>query len=282
MTAGSRAEILTAMQRCLEPIAEFLLRAGVSYEEFEDLAKAAFVETAFRKFGVRGRATNISRVAVITGLSRKEISRIRQDSNAVLVRKADSSSPAALVLAGWHTDERFVDENGRPLALPFESGTPTFSDLVKLYAGDVTPGSVRSELKRAGAVSENSNRELIALKRYFVPAAIDDKLASSIGSMLYGLAATIAHNSNPNRTAAGRIQRFVFSDSLGPSAVRLFRNVARQRSEQFVETLDDWLASNQGLVEHDVDPQESDRRRVGVGVYYFEEDGSGVLDAALD
>ena len=272
MNSNCREDILVAMERFLEPVAEFLLRAGVSYQEFEELAKAAFVSTAVNKFGVRGRATNVSRVAVMTGLSRKEISKIRENSLTELTAKRAPASPAAMVLAGWHTNDSFVDDYGRPLPLSFELDAPSFSDLVRIYAGDVPAGAVRSELKRAGAIAEDEHGKLVAHKRYFVPSKVDEKLASSIGTMLYGLAATIANNSNSDRTGEGRIQRFVYSDSLSPPAIKLFRNIARQRAEQLVENLDDWLGSNQGLPISDLANSTQVARRVGVGVYYFEED----------
>jgi hypothetical protein len=253
----------------LEPLAEVLLRSGVSYLDFEEVSKAAFVKKALNSFGLRGRSTNLSRVAVMTGLSRKEIARLRD--SLLLRESASSNSPAALVLGGWHTDKDFVDEYGRPLRLPFDTQSRSFSDLVRIYAGDVPAGAVRSELRRAGAIEEDAKGSLVPLKRHFVPATVDDKLVSSINTMLYGLASTIAFNSNPQRTGQGRIQRFVYSDSLSYAAVRLFRNIARQRGEQFLESLDDWIASNQEVREATEDPDRKDKFRVGVGMYYFEE-----------
>ena len=78
MTAASQSSILTALLYALRPIARILLRAGVSYREFSEISKQAFVDVATSDFGIRGRPTNISRVAVMTGLTRKEVKRVRE------------------------------------------------------------------------------------------------------------------------------------------------------------------------------------------------------------
>jgi len=267
--ADKQGDILRAMRQCLEPIAEILLRSGVSYEQFSDACKLAFVQTASRRFGVRGRETNISRVAVMTGLSRKEVTRLKtrllEDQD---VASQHAATPAAMVLAGWHTDADFVDDTGRPLVLPFDAEFPSLAALVTRYAGDVPPGAVRAELKRAQAVEEQADGRLKVLKRYFVPPLIDEKLVNSIELMLAGLAATIARSADPDRAQPGHIHRFVFSDTLSASAVRLFRNVARQRSQELLESLDDWLGSNQVQSEFADEPVAE--QRVGVGVFYYE------------
>ena len=80
MTDVTQGRIRTVLFGLLLPIARILLRCGVGYTEFADLAKRAFVEAASADYGVRNRPTNIARVAVMTGLSRKEVSRIRTES----------------------------------------------------------------------------------------------------------------------------------------------------------------------------------------------------------
>ena len=54
---------LKAFRLFFRPLAQMLLRAGVNWREVAELGKATFVEVATREFGIRGRPTNISRVA---------------------------------------------------------------------------------------------------------------------------------------------------------------------------------------------------------------------------
>ena len=80
----------------LAPLARTLLRCGVSYTEFAELSKRAFVDAASKDYGVRNRPTNIARVAVMTGLTRKEVSRIRREGKKGRARsQLDATLPAA-------------------------------------------------------------------------------------------------------------------------------------------------------------------------------------------
>ena len=65
------------MYGVMPSICRLLLRHEIGFREFSDLAKAAFVQVATEDYGIRGRPTNISRVAVMTGLTRKEVKRLR-------------------------------------------------------------------------------------------------------------------------------------------------------------------------------------------------------------
>jgi Family of unknown function (DUF6502) len=268
MEAESQTRIRKAIRVCIRPIAEFLLRAGVSYREFEEASKLAFAEAAIDTFGVRGRPTNNSRVAAMTGMARKEVSRLRGLIESENANEKAATSPAGLVLAGWFSDKEFVGSDGGPRLLNFDDNSTSFATLVRRYAGDVPAGAIRAELKRSGAIEELTDGTLKALHRHFVPHEALDRLSNSVEIILHALASTIAHNSNPTRTGAGRIERFVFSDSLTVKAVPEFRLEARRRAQDLLVDLDDWLAAR------DDRAGESEERkadfRVGVGVFYYE------------
>jgi hypothetical protein len=72
-----KQQVLNAFLLVLRPVVKILLRYGISFSEFAETAKIAFVDVSTSDFGIRGRPTNISRVAVMTGLTRKEVRRIR-------------------------------------------------------------------------------------------------------------------------------------------------------------------------------------------------------------
>ena len=70
--------LFAAILRLLRPLVRILLRNGVSYSTFADYAKWVYVDVASKEFGIRGRKQSTSRVSVLTGLSRKEVMRVRQ------------------------------------------------------------------------------------------------------------------------------------------------------------------------------------------------------------
>lgn len=272
MTSNVQLRMLNAVYACLLPIARLLLRSGITYRQFDSIAKRAFVREAIGENDSRGRTTNTSRVAVKTGLSRKDVRRIREllvDYRESGVGEiADQSGPLARVLHTWHVDSKYTDESGRPRDLDFQDEEAGFCALVRAVAGDVPAGAVRAELKRAGAIVDLDSGSLRAVKRYYVPGSFDEKAITVMSGMLFPLAAGVAHNSNPNRAAEGFIQRFAFSDSLAASQVPEFRRWSRLEATKFIEAMDDWLAQHESSVP---DPDAQDERRTaGIGVFYYE------------
>lgn len=66
MQDKTQKQILKAFFLVLRPIAKILLRYGIGYREFAEVVKSALVDVATDEYGIRGRPTNISRVAVMT------------------------------------------------------------------------------------------------------------------------------------------------------------------------------------------------------------------------
>jgi hypothetical protein len=249
------------------------MRYGITYRQFADIAKAAFVHEAFRDNDGRGRRTNASRVAVKTGISRKEVSRLRDalhsSDDIASVGQSDHSGPPARVLHTWHADARFLGPGGVPLELEFDGHEPCFSALVKAVAGDVPPGAVRAELRKAGAIVEMDDGRIAAVKRYYVPGNVDEKAITVLSNLLFPLAAGIEHNSNPDRKADGFFQRFVFSERLLPGVVPVFRSWSRSEATKFVESVDDWIAAHEldAVAARENGPT---NEIAGIGVFYYE------------
>ena len=78
MTDPSLKPIAAAVLRLLRPLVRILLAHGISYKTFSDLAKWVYVDVAGRDFRISGRKQSTSRISVVTGLSRKEVARVRK------------------------------------------------------------------------------------------------------------------------------------------------------------------------------------------------------------
>ena len=257
----------------MRPVARLMLRSGITYRQFSEVLKLVFVQEATGTPDSRGRVTNISRVAVRTGLSRKEVARLREvlSSSGPIREGAEGgrsrSGVAARVLQVWYSDSRFADAEGRPLDLPSDGAGSTFGALVRLVGGDVPIGAVRTELVSAGAVQELPDNQLRVLKRYFVPSDVGEDLIVGIEHFVLPVLEGLAHNVI-ERDRPPFIQRLAYSDRLPETSIPLFRKHARDSSEHFVQLIDDWLVASE--LGPDQDPVSS--RRVGVGVFFYEED----------
>ena len=107
-----------AVLRLLRPLVRILLRNGVSYSTFADFAKWIYVDVASQEFGIDGRKQTTSRVSVITGLSRKEVMRVRQLPRPDDSETAEKYNRAARVIAAWRRDKKYLDPEGAPAPLP--------------------------------------------------------------------------------------------------------------------------------------------------------------------
>jgi hypothetical protein len=263
-------QVLSALLVAIRPIAKMLLKTGIGYREFNEIAKSAFVDVATNEYGLRGRPTNISRVAVMTGLTRKEIRRIRDkisDGDGSVVAR---STPLGEVLHRWHSDEEFLDKEGYPLALAFDGDSPAFSILVKRSGGDIPPGALRTELKRTGAIEEMENGMLRPLKRSAMAQETHDKIITGLIRGIYPLASSIAHNTDADNVTTPWVQRTVSTELIRKEDLSRIRRVSRARLEELTESIDDLFMAYETLHSKDNDRSESQQIDVGIGVYYYE------------
>ena len=271
MSNSLQFRVLGALTICLRPLARVLLRSGISYRQFSEAAKLAFVEEALGEKDQRGRVRNTSRVAIKTGLSRKQVAILRRQllagpgDGTVPERPSNRSSHAARVLQLWHVHPMYLESNGVPKSLPVTGDGETLATLVKMAGGDVPPGAVRAELLAASAVEELPDGHLVPLRRYFIPGDVGEDLVVGLTHILSPVLEGLAYNTGPGRKNPF-VQRLAYSDRLIPEAVPLFRQLARARAGDFLQAMDDWLSSNEqpanGTTNHET--------RVGIGVFYYE------------
>ena len=95
-----RVRVLDALGRLLDPVVLLLLKSGITFREFSDLARTKFVQVATREFGIRGRPTNASRVAILTGLDRREVRKVRLAEQVPGVSESGYMSKPTQVLDG--------------------------------------------------------------------------------------------------------------------------------------------------------------------------------------
>ncbi|TDJ12193.1 MAG: hypothetical protein E2O64_02140, partial [Gammaproteobacteria bacterium] len=162
------------------------------------MAKSLFVEISTDEYGLRGRKTNISRVAIMTGLTRKEVKKIRDDGwEKMRVDKVSNKlSPASAVLHFWHTDSDYQDDKGSPIPLAYDNGDPSFLTLAKKYGGDVPSGALFKELIRADAV-EPDGEKFYPVKRHFIAVEVDDILIWALRNSVRHKLGTVEYNTRP-------------------------------------------------------------------------------------
>lgn len=269
MQNNIQQQILGALLLVLRPVARALLHTGIGYREFAEISKTAFVDVAGKDYGLRGRPTNISRVAVMTGLTRKEVRRIRDKTEVGDVTGVGRLTPMGQVLHRWYTESDFLAPDGKPLVLDFDNGPVSFSSLVKRYGGDIPPGAMRTELKRIKAIEELEDGRVRVIKRSVVGLEDHEKLISGLAHVLYPAALTMAHNTAAESEADTWTHLSASTESVRKSDLSRIRRVSSDRASAFVESIDDFLAAYETL--YDFDSETDAQTAVGIGVFYFEE-----------
>jgi hypothetical protein len=257
-----------AILRILHALARLLLRHGMPLRTFVELAKRAYVNIALREFAIPGRRPSISRAALLTGLTRKEVQRIADAPEELASESYATHSRAARVVAGWVRDPDFNTAGGEPRDLDMDAGTRTFAELVRRYGGDVPPRAVLDELMRVGAVVRTAEDHLRLNARVYIPRASEVSKLMILGSDVSYLINTIDHNLQDN-VPRPRFQRKVMYDNVPIEAMEEFRQLNERHAQELIELLDAWLARH----DRDVNPavRGTGRVRAGVGVFAFEE-----------
>jgi len=268
MATGTISILSAALIKILRPLVRLLLRHGVSYGTFAELIKWIYVDVARREFGIVGRKQSTSRISVITGLSRKEVMRIRELPRPADRESAERYNRAARVIAAWRREAEFLNAQGQPAILPVSGGPVTFSELVRRFSGDVPVRAIQDELLRVGAVEELEDGRLRLLAPAYIPATSEADKIHILGTDVGYLISTIDHNLPPN-TPEPFFQRKVAYDNLPNEVLPKFRKLTLNKAQALLENMDWWLAR------HDRDANAavtgSGRNRAGIGIYYFEE-----------
>lgn len=258
--------LFAALRRLLRPLVRVLLDRGLSFDRFAEIAKAVYVEVAEGEFGLPGRKQTVSRISVLTGLTRKEVVRLRESEKPQDTESEASFNRAARVVTGWRQEHPMEGTASGAAPLPME-GPGSFAEVVRRYSGDMPVRAVLDELLRVGAVRVREG-EVELVYRHYIPPLGETRRLVYLGEDAGDLIATIGHNLT---APAGetRLQRKVFYDNVPAESLPALRAIARERGERVI----DELVREMSVHDRDVNPAVAGtgRHRVVVGLYFAEE-----------
>ena len=256
-----------ATRTLLVPLVRMFLRNGRAARSLYDLVKQIYVELAKEEFGINGKKATVSRIAILTGLTRKEVQTLLAEPADENGTAEDEYNRASRVIAGWLRDSKFSDGRGHPIPLPLHGKRGSFSALVKTYSGDIPVRAMLDELLHTGAVEQLKNGHICLRARGYIPQKSAPEKLHILGTDTADLIATIDHNVYvaPHQP---RFQRKVMYDNIPTEAAQEFRAIAAARGQELLEAIDRWLSHR----DRDVNPTSkgSGRVRTGLGIYHFE------------
>lgn len=264
MSKSLQKTLATTVSRMLRPLVRVLLRNGIAYGSFAELARRVYVDVAYSDFAPPGKKQTVTRVSALTGLTRKDVKRLLENSSAGQPDSEQRYNRAVRVISGWVNDAEFQTDGGRPATLPLEGDSGSFSALVRKYSGDVTTQSMLAVLEAASSISKKAGKVRLVKKAYVPGSDPLDKLAI-LGIDTAELIATIDHNLT-HADDELRYQRKVSSHQVNPQATEEFQALAAGKSQALLEELDAWLAAHEVKGEH----APGEGRYVSLGIYFYE------------
>ena len=257
--------VQSAIIRLLTPLVRILLRNGIPYRTFAELTKWVYVDVASKEFGIAGRKVTNSRVSTITGLTRKEVKRLKGISEPDDLGAAERYNRAARVIGGWLKDSDYIDEKGISRELPFE-GDLSFSSLVKTYSGDIPPRAILDEMINAGVVASGPHGLRLLTRGYIVQSGDIEKMGI-MGVDVGQLISTIDHNMSAGASEAF-LQRKTSYDNIPEEAMLKLRKSIHKKGEKFIEAADTLMSR----YDRDTNPgvAGTGKKKAGLAIFYFE------------
>ncbi len=143
-----------AIQFLLKPIVRFCLRRAHSIQDFMEAAKIVFVDVAAEELARGKERVNVSRLSVLTGLYRKDVTRIYKEQQTGV---SEPQSVLGRVIGQWRHDKRFINKSGQPRVLSLKGEKSEFRRLVQTISKNINPGTILFELERMGSIERTPN-----------------------------------------------------------------------------------------------------------------------------
>ncbi len=246
MDAFGSEHAVSAVHQILQPLAKLMITHSVQLGDATEMLKQALVDAAIQAHSGQDHAITDSRIAILTGVHRKDIRRLRQD-DAPKVSAAVAApmlSIGAQVVARWISEPRYLDarNKARPLARTprhAKAGEPDFTTLVAEVSRDVGARAVLDELLRLGIIENMDDTHVQLQSDAFVPQdGISESfhyLATNVSDHL----ATAVHNLQPGRSALAMLEQSAFSSNLSSEDAAELEQTARmlwsQALKQFLQ-----------------------------------------------
>jgi hypothetical protein len=260
-----------SVARVLQPLARLMIDHGLQLPSMMELLKEALVGEAERTYALADKGSSDTRIALLTGVHRKDVKRLRgskvgktangKASNAGLLTanpiganvtanvaaKAESAPDmpiAASVVARWISEPRFLnaDHTPRPLGrTPSRGnvGAPDFTTLVAEVSTDLGARAVLDELVRLGVVALTEDGNVTLKSAAFVPKeGLSESFAFLSANVSDHLAASV-HNMSPHRVGPAMLEQSAYSSGLSADQADALQKLARrlwaQSLQQFLQ-----------------------------------------------
>jgi len=257
--------LIAALRRLLRPLIKLLLVNGITYPFLSNLLKSLYVEVAREEFILNGKPQTDSRISLLSGVHRKDVKRLGEESQQEQAAPPTISLGAKLV-ALWTSNEMYLDENGRHIPLPrqaSEGGAKSFEGLVSSVSKDIRSRVILDEWLRIGVAHIDENDRVCLNTDAFIPENGYEEKAYYFGQNLRDHIAAGAHNLLGQKPPF--LDRSVYYNKLSPESVTELAELSKKLGMQTLVAVN---KRAEALQEIDAKNPDADQR-INFGVFYF-------------
>ena len=227
----------------MTPLIRILLRSGITFQEFGGVLKDVYVSVCAREMTLPGRKMTLSRVAIATGLTRREVAKIIRNEGKTQWGVWSNAGLAASVLEAWHTDAQFLAPYGYPRDLKIDGtdAVPTFEDLVRRFSTDVPHEVLIGELIRVGAARVLEGGQYLRVqKRTYIPTDMTAEMIQIFSQAVRRYIETVDYNLGRGKGPGKAIRSNGLSQmtDLRVVDVEIFQQEIREYLETVIQEID--------------------------------------------
>ena len=255
-----------AIAALMEPLVRLLVANGIPLATMVEILKSAYVRVAAKHFRLDEGSPTDTRVALLTGVHRKDVRRLRaQPSDAP--PEFQELNELSEVVTRWAADRRYLGRDGRPRALPRHSSpgvVHSFDSLAYGVSSDLKPRTILDELTRLGMARIEDERVVLEVDA-FVPEHGSAEAAYFFGENIRDHIAAAARNIEG--TSAPFLEQAVYSDDLSRESIDELHGLSRDLWAEFLKEI---VRRAGELEEHDrADSRATER--MNLGIYFYSE-----------
>jgi len=256
-----------ALRRLLRPLVKASVGHGIIFPAMVALLRELYVDVAREDFVVEGKEQTLSRINLITGITRREVRRL-------LCREPEadeapqSLSLSARIVSVWLGNQDYRDSKGRPVSLPLTApeGDPSLERLVASVSKDVRARAVLDEWLRLGIVKMSGY--IVHLEETaFIPKQGYEEKIYDFGRNLRDHIASGVHNLENGSSPL--FDRAVYYDQLSSESLEELRRLVNKEGASLILKIN---RKARILTDKDEAVGGELSGRMTLGIYHFSEE----------
>lgn len=229
------------------------------------MLKAAFVSVAKDEFRVSGKSQTDSRIALLTGVHRKDVRRLLGRAPDKTVGRQQGL--IANLIAQWLGTPDLVDEHGEPKPIPRNPHPDfkvSFISLAETLTNDIHPRALMDECVNRGIIKLTDDGMVHLIVESLIPADDLDEKAHFFGQNIHDHISAAEHNLNGGEPPF--LDRFVWHEGLTEADVKVIAAAARKAAMNALKQV-----NNQAIQHKETHYSEADKPefRIHFGTFFY-------------